>query len=508
MSQTPLSNDKRIDALLSTYKWGDSNGEGINLTYSFPTDGSTWITDYDKGRPFSPYTTLKLSLISKQSVREVLQLWSNIANINFLEVNEPRNQGDFRFAFSNSVFDSRAGVTYLPAYKSPFAEEVADVWINSKIKTLKIGSEGYSILIHEIGHGLGLKHSFEFEEENPTILSNLEESIQYTVMSNIEYENNVGWSQRIVDTNRYIPTQNTTPMLYDILAIQFLYGANTSYNTGNNIYTFNNEAELKTIWDAGGIDTFDLTNQHLNLKINLNAGEFSSIGDIVYELNDDGVIKSVSKVALDNIAIAYGVEIENAIGGSSSDTIIGNYLANQIAGGEGTDTVIYTGNKTDYIIETVNERFIITRSDASEGTDELQSIERLQFNDTTLALDIEGNAGQAYRLYQAAFNRTPDKTGLGFWINALDKGDTLEKIGIGFIQSQEFTSLYGATPTDDLFLSSLYNNVLHRDLDTDGYNFWINQLQMQTRENVLIGFSESQENKLQVIGNIQNGIEF
>ena len=50
------------------------------------------------------------------------------------------------------------------------------------------------------------------------------------------------------------------------------------------------------------------------------------------------------------------------------------------------------------------------------------SSERLTFSDANIALDIDGNAGQAHRIYKAAFDRAPDLGGLGFWINTLDNG--------------------------------------------------------------------------------------
>jgi hypothetical protein len=126
-----------------------------------------------------------------------------------------------------------------------------------------------------------------------------------------------------------------------------------------------------------------------------------------------------------------------------------------------------------------------------------------------VALDVHGTAGEAYRLYQAAFDRTPDKAGLGYWIDAMDKGMTLTQAAAGFAGSAEFAHLYGANASDTQFVQALYQNVLHRAGDSAGADFWLHALGSSvTRADVLANFSESAENQAQVIGTIQNGIDY
>nr|WP_267876721.1 DUF4214 domain-containing protein [Massilia genomosp. 1] len=124
-------------------------------------------------------------------------------------------------------------------------------------------------------------------------------------------------------------------------------------------------------------------------------------------------------------------------------------------------------------------------------------------------MDLDGNAGKVYRLYQAAFNRVPDLGGLGFWIERMDNGATLQAIAGGFIGSAEFTTLYGANPSNEVFLTKLYYNVLHRTPDQGGYNSWLGVLNNGTpRAEVLTAFSESAENKAQVAVVISGGIAY
>jgi len=139
----------------------------------------------------------------------------------------------------------------------------------------------------------------------------------------------------------------------------------------------------------------------------------------------------------------------------------------------------------------------------------LTDIERVRLLDGTLAFDIDGNAGQAYRLYQAAFDRAPDVSGLGYWIVEKDGGSRLQEIARNFIGSSEFRSLYGATASDREFTDLLYANVLNRDADAEGYVYWVGQLsEGLSRADMLIGFSESGENKANVADEVSNGIWF
>lgn len=112
------------------------------------------------------------------------------------------------------------------------------------------------------------------------------------------------------------------------------------------------------------------------------------------------------------------------------------------------------------------------------------------------SVDIESNYGKAYRLYRAAFGRTPDTGGLNYWLGILDNGTTLQRVADCFIDSDEFRSLYGSNPTNEAFAGAMYANVLHRTPDAGGLAWWIEQLvNGASKTSVLLGFSESPENK-------------
>lgn len=199
------------------------------------------------------------------------------------------------------------------------------------------------------------------------------------------------------------------------------------------------------------------------------------------------------------------------VGSAGSDSINGTSGNDAIDGGSGTDISVYSGNRSNFsILKTSAGYYEVTDNSGVEGVDTLMNIERIKFADTVLALDTSGNAGQAYRMYQAAFDRKPDTGGLSFWINYMDHGYTLEQVAREFINSVEFRNLYGANPTTDQFITKLYNNVLHRTPEQAGFDFWVNTVSVgaTTREQALMGFSESTENQANLIGVIGNGIDY
>lgn len=174
----------------------------------------------------------------------------------------------------------------------------------------------------------------------------------------------------------------------------------------------------------------------------------------------------------------------------------------------GSVPLIVGGKSTDYKIERVSGMVQLTHLTTSMVS-RFNSDARLRFSDYTLGMDVDGNAGKVYRLYQAAFNRTPDVRGLSFWIKAMDEGATLDAIAQGFASSTEFKSVYGINPTSYDIIARFYNNVLHRDGEYAGVEFWVSALNRGVPvAAVLGGFSESAENQVGVYEAIGNGVKF
>lgn len=228
---------------------------------------------------------------------------------------------------------------------------------------------------------------------------------------------------------------------------------------------------------------------------------------------DDMLFSGVIYTPTGNLPDLIGDRLEGGggndslTGGSGNDVLIGGTGSNKLDGGGGIDTAIFSGTRGEYTVALKAGTIGVTSS--AGGADTLTNVERVQYSDTSVAYDIDGSAGKMFRLYQAALNRVPDKEGLGWWIDAADRGTDWENMAAGFTHSAEWAKLYGAESSNDTFLTNLYKNALHRAPDAEGFAFWKQALEGGvTREHLLVQFAESPENQAQVIGSIQNGIEY
>jgi V8-like Glu-specific endopeptidase len=212
----------------------------------------------------------------------------------------------------------------------------------------------------------------------------------------------------------------------------------------------------------------------------------------------------------DNLLQSSAVPGHQLTGTANNDTIMAEPGNDNIDGGAGIDTVGYSGARSNYGVITDDSGYTVSDFLGAGGTDSIVNIERLRFDDAALALDVDGNAGQAYRLYQAALNRTPDKPGLGAQIGGLDSGMPLLQIAQNFMDSPEFKLKYGANLSNSGFVTQLYSNVLHRAPDASGFAHQVGALDTNaaSRAQLLVNFSESPENQAALIGVIQNGIEY
>jgi len=355
------SND--INSLLSGVKWGTSGiGGSATLYYSFPNSNSTSLWDQRKDAyTYQPgyeiYNGFQgLNSTQQDAATQLIQSWANVANLNIIKVDTESSSavGDIRIAFTSDGYMDP--YTYAYSYY-PGPSYGGDIWINAiqpnaSGDNYNPGGGGYHTLLHELGHSLGLSHPFDGIYK----LSKNLDTYKYTVMSYSDSVNHQDWGG-----SSFYPT---TPMLLDIKAIQYLYGANMSFHTGNDTYVFSDSLTYyETIWDAAGNDTIEY-NATTGGTIDLTAGHFSILGKPI--ILDSGAIQ------YDNIAIAYNVTIENATGGSGDDTLLGNNTANTLTGNAGNDTLngkagadtmiggigddtYYVDNKGDVITELVGE---------------------------------------------------------------------------------------------------------------------------------------------------------
>lgn len=383
------TNDAAIQLTRTGASWlgGQPLGSGVTVSFAFRSNAPAAMPGDTAG--FSQFSAAQIA-----ATLLALQAWSDAANIRFVRVDDGNGYSDnATLLFSNysSGENGAAAFAYMPG-SSAVGSVSGDVWINNSLSynasPIQLGY-GAHTLVHEIGHAIGLSHPAAYnatKDESITYNQHAtyyEDSRQYTVMSYFS-ESNTGAS--------FYRAYSSAPLLDDIAAIQRLYGANMTTRTGDTVYGFNSNTGqpwftannssigvIFSVWDAGGVDTLDFSQYSQVQVIDLRQGHFSNVGGMV-----------------GNVSIAMGAVIENAIGGSGADVIIGNAANNrldggggsdQIDGGDGIDTAVFNGNRGDFTISATPYGL---RVDGATGSVLLNNVEFLAFKDQTISIADAG----------------------------------------------------------------------------------------------------------------------
>lgn len=196
-------------------------------------------------------------------------------------------------------------------------------------------------------------------------------------------------------------------------------------------------------------------------------------------------------IRIENYAIA--VRDLSTGGATSGNDLLTGGAGGSLDGGAGIDTVSYTGARAGHTVSAAGGTITVA---GSGFTDTLVNVERLAFSDGTLAFDVDGACGQAYRLYKAAFDRAAEAGGLGYWTGVLEGGTSLRTVAESFMNSAEFGVLYGAATTTEGLVTQFYTNVLDRAPDAGGLAYWAGLAGNGTSlADILVAFSESTENR-------------
>jgi hypothetical protein len=289
---------------------------------------------------------------------------------------------------------------------------------------------------------------------------------------------------------------------------------NMAYTPGTNHATFDGTGEAGTTIElvrSGDLQTIARTTVGSNGSWHLDTSPLPNgnytISVVSLDLADNGTSADSRPTFTVNSAA-------NITGTGANDVLHPGAGGNGVDGGAGIDTAIYAGSRSNFTVAQEAWGFGVNDNVGSGGHDALINVERVKFDDGSLALDVEGSAGQIFRLYSAAFSRPAEADGLGYWIWRMDSGTTLKQVAKEFMTGQpEFDALYGVNPTNESFVMQLYHNVLHRDPDADGFNYWVDVLarsgdKTEARAQMLIGFSDSLENQALVIGSLKQGLEY
>jgi serralysin len=291
---------------------------------------------------------------------------------------------------------------------------------------------------------------------------------------------------------------------------------NMSYSTGSNQATFSGAGEAGSTIElvrSGDLQTIARTTVGSDGKWQLETSPLPNANYTVSVISLDQADNGTSAASRATLTVSSSA---NITGTAANDTLKPGAGNNAVDGGAGLDTAVYTGARSNFTLGQEAWGFGVTDKAGANGHDSLINVERVQFDDAWVALDIDGTAGQLFRLYSAAFGRPSDVVGMGFWIWRMETGSSLNTVAREFMTGQpEFDTMYGVAPTDQTFITKLYNNVLGRDPDSEGFQYWLNTLgnnsnpnKTEVRAQVLIDFADSLENQVNVVGSFKLGIDY
>ena len=507
-----ISGDYRIDTLIfdadTRCNVGSAVGSAVELSYSLMSKVPSYGGNESKtDSGFYTFTSAQ-----ENGLKLVLAEIAAAAKVQFKAVPDA-DTSQLRFGANDQKNSSGYANPPPVSLKETSSKDyllAGDVWMDNSSSwqggIVTPGTDNYVTLLHETLHALGLKHPGNYNageeaaaiDQNTNILGALEDNLNYTIMSYIDAPEPLAAGMLEGEVVRY------NMGIYDLLALNYLYGRGNP-NPGNTTYKVDNSwgTYLRTLDDASGINSIVLSDLTVGAKLNLMPGAFSSVGTYAN-----------GKAAVQNLSISFGTLIQNATGTSLADTIVGNDAANVLQGaagddalngGAGTDTAVFVDQYANYTLKANGNAWEVSTLKA-DGKDTLQNIERLQFADKFLALDVNGAAGVTAKVIGAVLGKTqvlnPSYMGIG--LSYVDKGMSYADLGALALRA------VGAVGNDAV-VSTLWRNVVGFEATAEQKAPYIKMLAEGMKAGdlvVLAADTPFNTNNINLVGLAQTGIEY